>query len=80
MTNCDTDSFGEPLKYVFFVAKDAQLSKFARLTTSSADPTLSLDYGPKAYQGTTNVFAVKVRSSTGARPQCVCLKEIKVLS
>ena len=58
---CYTDTDGYPLTYALFVLTNPLTLALSRLTRPSGEGSVALDYGPKAYQADSNVFATKVR-------------------
>ena len=62
--HCYTDTDGYPLTFSFYVVTDPVTNAKDRLTKPSGDGSMSLDFGPRAYQSASNVFAAKVRSQS----------------
>ena len=61
--NCYTDTDGYPLTFAFYVVTDPTTNATVRLTNPSGEGSLTLAYGPRAYQSSSNVFAVKVKTN-----------------
>ena len=65
--NCYTDTDGYPLTFSFYVVTDPTTNAMVRLTNPSGEGSMTLAYGPRAYQSSSNVFAAKVKKKSKLR-------------